>query len=130
MIEGGFIAATSCFIPHVTSVDSAAMMAICNGLVLAANIGCNSLMVELDSSNVVGMINQEDYLGQHVAIYMECKQLGADFSKVDVVHCFREANSVADSIAKSSLSSRASEFWDSDIPDFISYQVVNDLAII
>lgn len=97
--RGEFIAAASWFIPHVTSADSAEANAIRNGLVLPMNIGCSSLIVESDSYNAVEIINQEDYQGQDVAIYMECKQLGADFSNFNVVHCFREANLVADSIA-------------------------------
>ncbi|XBJ18906.1 hypothetical protein VPH35_009968 [Triticum aestivum] len=128
--RGDFIAATSCFISHVTSAKSAEVVAIRNGLILAMTIGCNSLILESDSSNAVDIINQEDYLGQEVSIYMECRHLGSDFAKVEVIHCFREANSVADSIAKNALSTRSSMVSDEGVPDFISLQIVNDLAIV
>ena len=63
-------------------------------------------------------------------VFSECKALVASLTKVDVIHCFREANSVADSLAKYSLSNRSSEVWDSSIPDFISHLIVHDLSII
>ncbi|KAM3332208.1 hypothetical protein ACQJBY_027798 [Aegilops geniculata] len=128
--RGEFIAATSWFISHVTSAESAEVVAIRNGMLLAANVGCNSLILESDSTNAVDIINQEDYLGQEVSIYMECQQLGSDFAKVNVIHCFREANCVADSIAKNALSTRSSMIWDEVVPDFISLQIVNNLAIV
>ena len=58
---------------------------------------------------------------------LECKELGLDFSQYEVTKCFRETNTVADCIAKLSLSSRSSEVWENAIPDFISHLVVNGL---
>ena len=55
--------------------------------------------------------------------------MGLDYAKYEVSNCPREANCVADCIAKSSLASRSSEFWEGTILDFISHHVVNDLAI-
>lgn len=106
------------------------MVAIRNGFILAANIGCSSFTVEYDSSNVIEAVNQEAYIGSEVAVIMECKELGSEFVKDDVIHCFQEANGVADCIAKHSLCSIALEFWDSSIPDFISHFIINDLSII
>ena len=128
--KGEYIAAASWFISHVSSVDSAELVAIRYGLILAANIRCHSIILESDSSNAVEIINQEVYLGHDVSIYMECKQLGAEFSKVDVIHCCREANAVADAIAKNALSSRSSSVWDDVVTAFVSHQIGNDLAII
>ena len=128
--QDGFIAAASWFIPHVQNAEAAEIAAIRNGFYLAAKIGCNSVIVESDSMNTIEATNQHEYLGPETAIISESKSLGKELSKADVVHCFRKANSVADSIAKHSLSIRASEVWESSTPDFISHLIVNDLSII
>lgn len=128
--RGEFIAAASWFIPHVASAESAEMMAIRNGFYLASRIGCSSFQIESDCSNAVQAFNLEDYSGQDSAIVLEGKEMGLDFAQYEIIACLREANDVADSIAKFSLSSRSSEVWESSIPDFISQLVVNDLAII
>ena len=72
----------------------------------------------------------DDYLEADVAVILECKQMAMDFTKISYKHCFREANQVADSLAKSSFDSRSSGLWDNSIPDFISHLLVNDMTII
>ena len=42
----------------------------------------------------------------------------------------REANEVANDLAKKFFSERTSKFWDSTFPDFISYSLVNDRCIL
>ena len=41
---------------------------------------------------------------------MECEQMELEFAKISFVHCFRDANEVADSLAKISLTIRSSGF--------------------
>nr|XP_020186036.1 uncharacterized protein LOC109771748 [Aegilops tauschii subsp. strangulata] len=126
--QGVFIAAANWYIPVVTGVDSAELMAIRNGLCLAANIGCNMIELESDSSFVVDSMNQiYDYMGPDIAIIMECKQLMMDFASVSFKHCYREANQVADELAKNSFMNRVSGFWDV-IP--VSNLIVNDMSIV
>ena len=127
--HGDFIAAASWFIPHVVSVDAAEMIAIRNGFYLAGKIGCNILHIESDSSNAVSAVNSENLLRQEATILLESREMGLDYAKYEVSNCPGEANYVADCIAKSSLASRTSDFWEGAIPDFISQHVVNDLAI-
>ena len=128
--HGDFIAAASWFIPHVVLGDTAEMVAIRDGFYLAGKIGCNIVHIESDSSNAVSALNSETVLGQEAGILLESKEMGLDYAKYEVSNCPREANCVADCIAKSSLANRSSEFWEGTIPDFISHHVVNDLAII
>lgn len=45
-------------------------------------------------------------------------------------HYFREANQVADELAKHSFRARSSASWDDVIPDFVSHLLVNDMTII
>ena len=56
--RGDSIAAANWYIPIVTGVYSAELMAIRNALYLAANIGCNNVVLESDSSFVVDSMNQ------------------------------------------------------------------------
>ena len=98
---------------------------------LASQIGCSRVMFESDSSFAVEAINQLDgYLGPEVAIIAECKNLMLDYEKISFNHCFREANMVADEIAKYSFSNRASVVWEDETPAFISHLLVNDMSII
>lgn len=99
--HGEFIAAATWYLPHISTVDSAKITAIRNGFMLAANIGCNRLIIESNSTFAVEGVNQADaYLGPDLPIIVECTQLAADFASTTVVHCFRKANEVANSLAK------------------------------
>lgn len=71
-----------------------------------------------------------NWIGPELSIIMECKHLASEFASTSFGHRFREANEIANSLAKSCTSTRSSGFWDSNVPDFISPVLVNDLAII
>ena len=129
--RGDFVAAACWFLPNITDVDSVELITIRNGMFLANQIGCSRVMFESDSSFAVEAINQLDgYLGPEVAIIAECKNLMLDYEKISFNHCFREANMVADEIAKYSFSNRASVVWEDETPAFISHLLVNDMSII
>ncbi|KAE8804464.1 Zinc finger CCCH domain-containing protein 7 [Hordeum vulgare] len=102
--HGEFIAVAGCFIPHVVSTDVAETIDIRNGLYLAAKIGCNSLQIESDSSNAVEAFITANFLEQEAAILLESKDLNLDYANYEVHKCPREANCVADCVAKPSLS--------------------------
>ncbi|XBI13774.1 hypothetical protein VPH35_140465 [Triticum aestivum] len=108
--QGEFIGAASWFVSHVQSAETSEIVAIRNGLYLAAKLGCNSVIVESDSLNAIEAYNQDDYLGPDEAVVAEGKTIGEDLAKFDVAHCFREANGVADSIAKHSLCNSSTEY--------------------
>ena len=102
--NGNFIAAASWLMPHVPNVDSAEMTVIKNGFYLAASIGYSKLIVESDSPFAVDAMKGEiDYAGPSIPVMMRSKQLMKEFGQVDFLHCFREANEVANIIAKYSL---------------------------
>ena len=116
--------------PHVPNLDSAEMIAIGNGFYLAVSIGCSKLIIESNSSFTVdAMKGENDYAGSSILVMMESKQLMKEFGQLNFSHCFREANEVANTIAKYAFSSSTSCVWDA-IPDFISSSHVNDLSII
>lgn len=107
------------------------MNAIRNGIILAANFGSTRLMIESDSTVVVKAANQPDaYVGPDVSVVAECKQVGSDFASISFVHCCREENVVADSLAKHYFSTSSSSFWDSTMPDFVFLIIVKGMAIL
>ena len=126
-----FIAAAEWFLSHIRDVDSAKLTAIRNGLYLVGSLGCNNADIESDCMFVVESVQLMDaYLGPDVALIAECKQPSMDFVNISFMHCFREASQVADEIARHSFSSINSSTWDTEIPDFISHLLVNDMTII
>ena len=102
------------FMPHLPNLISTDMTAIRNGFYLVARIGCSKLIIESDSSFAVDAMKAE---------------MMKEFGQVDFLHCFREANEVANTIAKYAFSSSTSYVWDA-IPDFISSSLVKYLSII
>ena len=98
---------------------------------LLANMGCMRAEVESDCTFVMESVHlMDNYQGPDVAVVAECKQLFVEFAKITFKHCFREANQVADELAKQSFRSNSSSSWDAIIPDFISHHLVNDLTVI
>ena len=97
----------------------------------AGRIGCDKVISGSDCRFVVEVVQQpETYVASDVAMVLECKHLGLDFWSVSYTQCRREANEVAHSLIKNSLSEKSSMFWVSMILDFISHLHVNDLSII
>ncbi|KAE8819066.1 Bidirectional sugar transporter SWEET14 [Hordeum vulgare] len=129
--HGDFVAPTNWFIPHVRNAESTEFQAIRNGLYLASNIGCNSVEIESDCISTVEAIqSMDEYMGADVVLVLECKQMAMDFTRICYEHCFREANKVADSLARYSFDSRSSGLWENSTPDFISVLFVNDMTIL
>ena len=128
--RGNFIAATRRVFPHVPPVDPVEIKAI-RYLIIAANIGFTKIAIESDNMNTLEAASDPDAsMGGDAAIITEATILAMEFSNISFVRCCREANLVADCLAKHCFSTRTSEFWDSSPPDFILPNIVNDLAII
>lgn len=129
--QGQFLGATTQLIPHVSTIEEAEMIAIRCGLNLATNLGCTKLVIESDSTSALEAISDPyAYMGTAVPIIAECSLMSMEFAHISFYHCSREANSVADALAKHCISMRKSEVWETNIPDFILHLFVNDLAII
>ena len=125
-----FLGTASDLLAHVPNVEEAEMIAIRCGLNLAANLGCTKLVIESDSTMALEAVSDPNaYMGPAVPIIAECSLTTMQFAHISFVHCSREANSVADALAKHCISFKKSEVWE-NIPDFILHLFVNDLAII
>ena len=126
------LAAMNWFLPHVSDVGSAEMIAIRNNLYPAAHVGCSKVIIECDRSFAVEAVQHvATYIGSEIATIMKCKLLlEMDFPTVSHIRCLCEVNSVADELAKFTYKSRSSSTWASSFPDFISLHIVNDMQTI
>ena len=61
--------------------------------------------------------------------YDECNQLWQDFVFIAIEHCNREANRVADEIARVAITSESSCIWVDEHPSFILEALVNDVTV-
>lgn len=100
-------------------------LAIRNDFYLASHLGCDKIIVESICLQMIEALQSaKAFLGPLVAVIAECHQLLKHFGRMTVKHCNREANQVADCLAKSSFE-KGSSVWD-DPSDFISSMIVND----
>lgn len=127
--NGFFIAASCCDIPFVEDAATADARGLRDGLVLANEVGCNSLVVEADCMDVIDvMLNGGNSLGPAAAIYEECSFLARNFISIQFYHCPREANMAADVLASKSKASRTI-VWKSEPPDFLVDVLSNDVSM-
>jgi hypothetical protein len=99
--RGFFLAASSRTIPFVSDAPTAEALALRDGLLLAGQLGCNRLEVNSDCMEVIeAMHNGENCLRPAAAIYEECNFLSRNFVDACFQHCPREANIVADYLAR------------------------------
>ena len=100
-------------------------------MILAERIGCNSLIIESDSTVAVEAFNQQEaYFGPEAAIIRECRQMELEFAKTSCVHCFREANTAPHELAKYSFCNKTSDSWTDEPPACIVNSLVNDVILI
>jgi ribonuclease HI len=129
--QGSFIAANCSFIPHVASVAMAEAIAMREGLGLAATMGCNALIAESDSVEVIEACTGEAmWWSDSAAIYADILDATTTIDKVIFKHCSREANKVAHDLAKYSFSSKLSCKWVDEPPGFLLNNLVNDATIL
>jgi hypothetical protein len=104
-------------------------MAMREGLALANRLGCNSVIMESDSLEIVdACTGSETWWGESAAIFADCVDRAALIDKVSFKHCLREANEVAHEIASNSFSTRNSYNWVDEPPDFIICKLLNDVT--
>ncbi|KAJ1424080.1 Ribonuclease H-like superfamily [Sesbania bispinosa] len=78
------------------------MLAIRNGLELAWSLGCRHLVCECDALEVVEVLNGITNVDFHplARVVLQVKNLLCREWVVTILHIYRDANSVADSLAK------------------------------
>ena len=85
---------------------------------------------ETPGSVLHNRIQEKKRLGKTGEQRLEHTYKHNEFGKLSYQHCSREANKIADSLAKFGTSREVHRFWEDDRPDFISSMIVNEMAII
>lgn len=132
-VNGLFMPAANQFLAHVQDMEMAEprpaeATALLHGLEFALQVGCNRLLVNSGNIAVIQLMNEGRRThSAAAAVIASCTQLVKEFAIVTFSHCPREANDVADSLARhsNSLNSKGHE-----PPFFIVPQLVRDMTII
>jgi ribonuclease HI len=129
--EGKFIAASGTTIPHVSSVSMAEALAMKAGLDLANRLGFNRVIAESDSLETIEACNGSDrWWHESSAILADCVDLAFSIGSVSFQFCPREANQVADDIARFCFQNKITCTWDDDPPSFLQNSLVNDITVL
>ncbi|RYR72069.1 hypothetical protein Ahy_A02g006258 [Arachis hypogaea] len=109
------------------SIMHAELWAIVHGLTIAITHGYQNLMVESDSVAAINFIKNGSSSGHHCApLIQDVRVLTERLKKVSWIHVFREANTVADQLAKKGHDLPLGlHIFDSSPPD-ISYALLCD----
>ena len=76
------------------------LWALRDGLLLAKELGINNLIVELDALSVVLLMKNNTCNLLMEPLLTDCRNLLKEFSNMQVIHAYREANQCADALAK------------------------------
>jgi ribonuclease HI len=117
--NGLFIAVRTSKLESVHDVLSAEIHALKQGLILAQIIGCNRIVCCSDNMDVIQAMKEGGYSNcVAAAILDDCYHQAMEFVKIEFEHNFREANMVADELAKSAR--RVDQhIWLDEPPNFI-----------
>ena len=86
---------------NLTSSLAAKLWAIRNGLTRCYTLSLEAVQVEVDASAVISLLSQATHAnGEFSLLIDDCKNLMESIPQVYLLHCFREANRCADSLAK------------------------------
>jgi ribonuclease HI len=129
--HGGFLAANSIFIRHVTSAAMAEALAMRNGLLLANTRGFSAVEAESDSSEVIQYCSgNERFWNEATAIYADIVTQAGYIGNVEFKKCGRDMNKVAHEIAWECFSTRLSCNWVDEPPSFLAQALLDDVTIV
>jgi hypothetical protein len=94
-------------------------------------VGCNNIQADSDSMDVIEACSGEEaWWNESAATYADCMDMVATIGSVSFSHCPREANVVADELARYSFLNKLSCNWVDDPPSFILNSIVNDATFL
>jgi ribonuclease HI len=101
------------------------------GLDLANRLGFNRVIAESDSLETIEACNGSDrWWNESSAILADCVDLASSIGSVSFQFCPREANQVADDIARFCFQNKITCTWDDDPPSFLQNSLVNDITVL
>jgi ribonuclease HI len=90
-------------------------LAMKEGLNLAIKLGCNSIVAQGDSLETINACSGEDtWWMESVAIYADYVDASTIIGNVTYQFCPREANKIADDIARFCFQNKITCTWDDD----------------
>lgn len=99
--SGKFLAASNNRAGDCLDVFMAEALALRFGLNLASFVGCTRLIINSDSMDVIAAMQDGGISsGSSAGILDDCFHMARDFTHIRFEHCHREANSVADELAR------------------------------
>ena len=94
-------------------------MATREGLILANMLGCNTVIAESDSTQIIeACTGQEAWRNEAAAIFADCVDLASSIGSVKFQHCRREANKTTHELARVCFLNKDSYNWDDEPPNF------------
>ncbi|KAE8786510.1 hypothetical protein D1007_39664 [Hordeum vulgare] len=127
---GKFIAASNYVVDVCFDMFKAEALALRFGLNLAMSVGCNKLIVNPDNTDVIASMQEGgNSSGTTATILDDCYHMARDFTHVRYDRCHREANSVADKLARICKFSSPNSWFD-EPPSVIIPLVVRDNVLI
>jgi hypothetical protein len=128
--DGLFIAASTLYIPNLTSAALAEAMALRAGLSLAHCIGCNNVIAESDSLEIVEACSgAEVWEGDSAAVFADCVDLMALIGSVQVSIAQGKLMVQLTCLAKFCSSDNNFYNWIDEPPSFLLDTLVNDVTI-
>uniref|UniRef100_A0ACD5UC07 Uncharacterized protein n=1 Tax=Avena sativa TaxID=4498 RepID=A0ACD5UC07_AVESA len=113
--NGKFIFANCKELPFVADAFMAEAFALREGLSVAQFLGCNKVIIQSDNSLVVETMKDGGFSATSSAtIFDDCRILSTGYREISFVQCNREANEVADELARYSFDNRLDCIWDDD----------------
>nr|POE89082.1 putative ribonuclease h protein [Quercus suber] len=91
------------FARHIgtTSVLMAELWALRDGIHMAKNLHIHNLVINVDSAKAVNLLSSPSNFNRLTQpLVNDCRDTLQVFHKVQLLHCYREANRAADSLAK------------------------------
>ena len=115
---------------HVTDVVAAEAEAMHQGIIFIRGLGCDSSLVQSDSSIVMDALRMnEGYALVAAPILEDFRKLSADFGKVIIEHCSRESNMVAHELASYGRGNPPT-VWSDTPPSFILNALANGVSLL
>jgi ribonuclease HI len=129
--KGEAVAGGSWLLNNVYDASTAETIALQKGLIMLENIGCNGVIMESDSLELIqACTDVNEVLSPATVILANCFQRATRLSTVSFQHCPRDANRAAHNLARHAYDSKVVVFWDGDPPSFLLPDIIFDVTVI
>jgi ribonuclease HI len=108
----------------VLDAQMAETYALREGLRLAQQLGCSTVIVKSDCLEVGNFLAMAS-----APIFYECYNLWREFAEISIEHCDKESNQVAHELARQAFMSKASCIWVDEPPNCIIPLISNDVTM-